>query len=149
MTNKRLELSVLVALIGALAVLTPPLYRPLLSNESNIVYAQGQQQLQTGADDPMKHFSGADWWLKVNVQGLSPQSASVTIHLYGPAGSGFSDTSTLSYAGNHFDLFAVNGNSIRIRDQYQVCVDQDGSSNQRCQILVHNAGDESLDVSIS
>jgi hypothetical protein len=150
MTNKILRLSILVALVGALTVLTPPLYRTLLSNESNIVYAQERQQLQTGAaDDPMKHFSGADWWLKVNINGLSPQSASVTIHLYGPAGSGFSDTSTLSYTGNHFALFAVNGNSIRIGDQYQVCVDQDGSSNQRCQILVHNAGDESLDVSIS
>jgi len=83
----------------------------------------------------------------VNVQGLSPQSAPVTIHIYGPVGSGFSDTSTLSYTGNHFDLFAVNGNSVRI-DQYQVCIDQNGS-NQRCQILVHNAGDESLDVSVS
>ena len=101
------------------------------------------------ADDPMKHFSGADWWLKVNINGLSPQTAPVTIHLDGPAGSGFFDTSTLSYTGNQFALFAVNGNSIRIGDQYQVCVDQDGSSNQRCQILVHNAGDESLDVSIS
>ena len=151
MNNKRLGISVfLVALAGALTVLIPTLYRILLSNENNIVYAQEQQQLQTGAaDDPVKHFSGADWSLKVNVQGLSPQSAPVTIHLYGPAGSGFSDTSTLSYTGNHFALFAVNGNSIRIGDQYQVCVDQDGSSNQRCQILVHNAGDESLDVSIS
>lgn len=148
MINKILGLSVfLVALVGALAVLTPTLYRTLLSNESNVVYAQEQQQLQTGAaDDPMKHFSGADWWLKVNIKGLSPQSAPVTIHLYGPAGSGFSDTSTLSYAGNHFALFAVNGNSIRIGDQYQVCVDQNGS-NQQCQTSVHNAGDESLDVS--
>jgi hypothetical protein len=146
MTNKILGLSILVALVGALTVLTPPLYRPLLSNESNIVYAQEQQ---TGAaDDPMKHFSGADWSLKVNINGLSPQSAPVTIHLYGPAGSGFSDTSTLSYAGNHFALFAVNGNLIRIGDQYQVCVDQNGS-NQRCQTLVHNAGDQSLDVSVS
>jgi hypothetical protein len=145
MTNKILGLSILVALVGALTVLTP-LYRPLLSNESNIVYAQEQQ---TGAaDDPMKHFSGADWSLKVNINGLSPQSAPVTIHLYGPAGSGFSDTSTLSYAGNHFALFAVNGNLIRIGDQYQVCVDQNGS-NQRCQTLVHNAGDQSLDVSVS
>ena len=119
-----------------------------MSNESNVVYAQERQQLQTGAvDDPMKHFSGADWSLKVNIKGLSPQSAPVTIHLYGPAGSGFSDTSTLSYTGNHFALFAVNGNVIRIGDQYQVCVDQNGS-NQRCQILVHNAGDESLDMSI-
>jgi len=66
MTNKILGLSLLVVLVGALAVLTPPLYRTLLSNESNIVYAQEQlQQLQTGAaDDPMKHFSGADWSLK-------------------------------------------------------------------------------------
>ena len=144
MTNKMLGLSILVALVGALAVPTPPLYRTLLSNENNIVYAQERQQLQTGAaDNPMKHFSGADWSLKVNVQGFSPQSAPVTIHIYGPAGSGFSDTSTLSYTGNHFDLFAVNGNSIRIGDQYQVCVDPNGS-NQRCQILVHNAGDESL-----
>ena len=118
-----------------------------MSNESNVVYAQERQQLQTGAvDDPMKHFSGADWSLKVNVQGLSPQSAPVTIHLYGPAGSDFSDTSTLSYTGNHFALFAVNGNAIHIGDQYQVCVDQSGS-NQRCQTLVHNAGDQSLDVS--
>jgi hypothetical protein len=150
MDNKRLGISVfLVVLVGALAVSTP-LYRTLLSNESNIVYAQEQQLLQTGAaDDPMKHFSGTDWWLKVNIKGLSPQSAPVTIHLYGPAGSGFSDTSTLSYTGNQFALFAVNGNSIRIGDQYQVCVDQNGSSNQRCQTLVHNAGDESLDVSIS
>src|SRR5690242_19617227 len=102
MTNKILGLSVfLVALVGALAVLALPLYRTLLSNESNVVYAQEQQQLQTGAD----------WSLKVNVQGLSPQSAPVTIHLYGPAGSGFSDTLTLSYAGNHFALFAVNGNA--------------------------------------
>lgn len=52
------------------------------------------------------------------------------------------------YAGNHFALFAVNGNVIYIGDQYQVCVDQNGS-NQRCQTLVHNAGDESLDVSVS
>ena len=150
MTNKILGLSVLVALIDALTVLIPTLYRTLLSNESDIVYAQEQQQLQTGAaaDDPMKHFSGADWWLKVNINGLSPQSAPVTIHLYGSAGSGFSDTSTLSYTGNHFALFAVNGNLIRIGDQYQVCVDQNGS-NQRCQTLVHNAGDESLDVSVS
>src|SRR5689334_3619889 len=148
MTNKILGLSILVALVGALTVLTPPLYRTLLSNESNIVYAQERQQLQTGAaDDPMKHFSGADWWLKVNINGLSPQTAPVTIHLYGPAGSGFSDTSTLSYTGNHFALFAVNGNAIQIGDQYQVCVDQNGS-NQQCQTSVHNAGDESLDVSI-
>jgi hypothetical protein len=133
MTNKILGLSVLVALIGALTFLTP-LYRALMSNESNVVYAQEQ-------------FSGADWSLKVNVQGLSPQSTPVTIHLYGPAGSGFSDTS-LSYPGNHFVLFAVNGNSIRIGDQYQVCIDQNGS-NQRCQTFVHNAGDESLDISIS
>ena len=147
MANKILGLSLLVVLVGALAVLTPLLYRTLLLNESNIVYAQERQQLQTrAADDPMKHFSGADWSLKVNVQGLSPQSAPVTIHLYGPSGSGFSDTSSLSYTGNHFALFAVNGNLIRIGDQYQVCVDQNGS-NQRCQILVHNAGDESLDVS--
>ena len=83
----------------------------------------------------------------MNVQGFSPQSAPVTIYLYGPADSGFSDTLTLSYAGNHFALFAVNGNAIHIGDQYQVCVDQNGS-NQRCQILVHNAGDESLDMSI-
>ena len=138
MTNKMLGISVLVALIGALAVLALPLYRTLLSNESNVVYAQEQQQLQTGAD----------WTLKVNVQGLSPQTAAVTIHLYGPAGSGFSDTSTLSYTGNHFAIFAVNGNYIRIGDQYQVCVDQNGS-NQQCQTLVHNAGDESLDVSVS
>jgi hypothetical protein len=145
MTNKILGLSVLFSLVGALTVLTPH-YGTLLSNENNIVYAQGQQ---TGAaEDPMKHFSGADWSLKVNVQGFSPQSTPVTIHLYGPAGSGFSDTSTLSYTGNHFALFAVNGNSIRIGDQYQVCVDQNGS-NQRCQILVHNAGDESLVVSVS
>jgi hypothetical protein len=148
MTYKILGISVLVALVGAVAALTSPLYRTLLSNESSIVYAQEQQQLQTGAaDDPMKHFSGADWSLKVNVQGLSPQSTPVTIHLYGPTGSGFSDTSTLSYTGNHFALFAVNGNAIRIGDQYQVCVDQNGS-NQRCQTLVHNAGDESLDVSV-
>ena len=75
MNNKRLGLSVfLVAIVGALTVLTPPHYGTLLSNENNIVYAQGRQ-LQTGAaDDPMKHFSGADWWLKVNVQGLSPKS---------------------------------------------------------------------------
>jgi hypothetical protein len=146
MTNKILGLSVLFSLVGALTVLTPH-YGTLLSNENNIVYAQGQQ---TGAaEDPMKHFSGADWSLKVNVQGFSPQSTPVTIHLYGPAGSGFSDTSTLSYTGNHFALFAVNGNSIRIGDQYQVCVDQNGSSNQRCQTLVHNAGDESLDISVS
>lgn len=74
MTNKILGKSVfLVALIGALTVLTPPLYRIRLSHESNVVYAQRQQQLQTGAaDDPMKHFSGADWWLKVNIKGLSP-----------------------------------------------------------------------------
>jgi hypothetical protein len=151
MTNKLLGISVfLVALIGALTVSTPTFYRTLLSNEGNVVYAQGRQQLQTGAaDDPMRNFSGADWWLKVNVQGLSPQSAPVTIHLYGPSGSGFSDTSTLSYTGNHFSLFAVNGNSIRIGDQYQVCVDQDGSSNQRCQTLVHNAGDESMNISVS
>jgi hypothetical protein len=149
MTYKILGISVLVALVGAVAALTSPLYRTLLSNESSIVYAQEQQQLQTGAaDDPMKHFSGADWSLKVNVQGLSPQSTPVTIHLYGPTGSGFSDTSTLSYTGNHFALFAVNGNAIRIGDQYQVCVDQNGS-NQRCQTLVHNAGDESLDVSVN
>jgi hypothetical protein len=150
MTNKILGLSILVALIGAIAALTPPLYGALMSNESNVVYAQEQQQLQTGAaaDDPMKHFSGTDWWLKVNINGLSPQSAPVTIHLYGAAGSGFSDTSTLSYAGNQFTLFAVNGNLIHIGDQYQVCVDQNGS-NQRCQTLVHNAGDESLDVSVS
>ena len=111
MNNKRLGISVfLVVLVGALAVSTP-LYRTLLSNESDIVYAQERQQLQTGAaDDPMKHFSGADWSLKVNIKGLSPQSAPVTIHLYGPANSGFSDTSTLSYTGNHFALFAVNGN---------------------------------------
>jgi hypothetical protein len=148
MNNKRLGISVfLVALAGALTVLTPTLYRILLSNENNIVYAQEQQQLQTGAaDDPVKHFSGADWSLKVNVKGLSPQSASVTIHLYGPANSGFSDTLTLSYTGNHFALFAVNGNAIQIGDQYQVCVDQNGS-NQQCQTSVHNAGDESLDVS--
>jgi hypothetical protein len=149
MTYKILGISVLVALVGAVAALTSPLYRTLLSNESSIVYAQEQQQLQTGAaDDPMKHFSGADWSLKVNVQGLSPQSTPVTIHLYGPTGSGFSDTSTLSYTGNHFALFAVNGNVIQIGDQYQVCVDQNGS-NQRCQTLVHNAGDESLDVSVN
>jgi hypothetical protein len=148
MNNKRLGISVfLVALAGALTVLIPTLYRILLSNENNIVYAQEQQKLQTGAADGlMKHFSGADWSLKVNVQGLSPQSAPVIIHLYGPAGSGFSDTSALSYAGNHFALFAVNGNAIRIGDQYQVCVDQNGS-NQQCQTSVHNAGDESLDVS--
>src|ERR1044071_9438426 len=147
MTNKILGLSVfVVALVGALTVLIPSLYGTLLSNENNIVYAQ-KHQLQTGAaDDPMKHFSGADWWLKVNINGLSPQSAPVTIHVYGPAGSGFSDTSTLSYTGNQFALFAVNGNSIHIGDQYQVCVDQNGS-NQRCQTSVHNAGDESLDVS--
>jgi hypothetical protein len=108
MTNKLLGISVLVALVGALAVLAIPLYRIRLSNESNIVYAQEQQQLQTrSADDPMKHFSGADWWLKVNVQGLSPQSAPVTIHVYGPAGSGFSDTSTLSYTGNQFALLRL------------------------------------------
>lgn len=136
MTNKILGLSVLVAIVGALAVLALPLYRTLLSNESDIVYAQ-EQQLQTGAD----------WSLKVNINGLSPQSAPVTIHLYGPVGSGFSDTLTLSYTGNHFALFAVNGNVIHIGDQYQVCVDQNGS-NQRCQTLVHSAGDESLDVSI-
>ena len=149
MTNKILAILVLVALVGALTFLTP-LYGALMSNESNVVYAQEQQQLQTGAaaDDSMKLFSGADWWLKVNINGLNPQSAPVTIHLYGPAGSGFSDTSTLSYTGNQFTLFAVNGNVIRIGDQYQVCVDQNGS-NQRCQTLVHNAGDESLDVSIS
>jgi hypothetical protein len=151
MNNKRLGISVvLVVLVGALAVSTPPLYRTLLSNESDIVYAQEQQQLQTrAADDPMRNFSGTDWSLKVNIKGLSPRSAPVTIHLYGPAGSGFSDTSTLSYTGNQFALFAVNGNSIRIGDQYQVCVDQNGSSNQRCQTLVHNAGDESLDISVS
>jgi hypothetical protein len=149
MTNKILGLSVLVALVGALAALTPLLYRTLLSHEGDVVYAQEQQQLQTrAADDLMKHLSGTDWSLKVNINGLSPQSAPVTIHLYGPAGSGFSDTSTLSYSGNHFALFAVNGNVIHIGDQYQVCVDQNGSSNQRCQTLVHNAGDESLDVSI-
>ena len=149
MNNKILEISVLVSLVGALTVLIPTLYRTLLSHESNIVYAQELQQLQTrAADDPMKPFSGTDWWLKVNIQGLNPQSAPVTIHLYGPAGSGFSDTSTLYYTGNHFDLFAVNGNLIRIGDQYQVCVDQNGS-NQRCQTLVHNAYDESLDVSVS
>jgi hypothetical protein len=148
MTNKMLRLSILVALVGALAVLTPSLYRTLLSNERNIVYAQEQQQLQTGApDDPMKHFSGADWSLKVNINGLSPQSAPVTIHLYGPSGSGLSDTLTLSYTGNHFALFAVNGNSIQIGDQYQICVDQNGS-NQRCQTLIHKAGDESLDLSV-
>jgi uncharacterized protein YigE (DUF2233 family) len=148
MTNKILGLSVLVTLVGALTVLTLPLYGTLLSNEHNIVYAQERQQLQTGAaDDPMKHFSGADWSVKVSVQGFSPQSSQVTIHLYGPAGSGFSDTSTLSYAENHFALFAVNGNVIHIGDQYQVCFDQNGS-NQRCQTLVHNAGDESLDVSV-
>jgi hypothetical protein len=147
MTNKIQGLSLLVVPVGALTVLISPLYRTLMSNESNIVYAQEQQQLQTrAADDPMKHFSGADWSLKVNVQGLSPQSTPVTIHLYGPTGSGFSDTSTLLYTGNHFALFAVNGNSIRVGDQYQVCVDRNGS-NQRCQILVHNAGYESLDVS--
>lgn len=148
MTNKRLGIPVLVALIGALAVLALPLYRTPSSNESDIVYAQEQQQQTRPADDSMKHFSGTDWSLKVNVQGFSPQSSPVTIHLYGPAGSGFSDTSTLSYAGNHFALFAVNGNSIHIGDQYQVCVDQN-VSNQRCQTLVHNAGDESLDVSVS
>jgi len=127
---------------------TPLPYRTLLSNESDIVYAQERQQLQTGAaDDPMKHLSGSEWWLKVNIKDLSPQSAPVTIHIYGPAGSGFSDTSTLSYTGNHFALFAVNGNVIQIGDQYQVCVDQNDNSDQRCQTLVHNAGDESLDVS--
>jgi hypothetical protein len=148
MTNKILAILVLVALVGALTFLTP-LYGALLSNESDIVYAQEQQQLQTGAaDDPMKHFSGADWWLKVNINGLNAQSGPVTIHLYGPAGSGFSDTSTLSYAGNHFALFAVNGNLIHIGDQYQVCVDRNGS-NQRCQTLVHSAGDESLDVLVN
>ena len=147
MTNKILGLSVLVALVGALAALTPLLYRTLLSHESNVVYAREQQLQIRAADDPMKHFSGADWSLKVNIKGLSPQSAPVTIHLYGPAGSGFSDTSTLSYTGNQFAIFAVNGNAIRIGDQYQVCVDQNGSSNQQCQTLVHNAGDESLDVS--
>src|SRR5690242_2375962 len=136
MTNNILGLSLLVVPVGALTVLTPHLYRTLLSNESNIVYVQKQQQLQTrAAGDPMRHFSGADWSLKVNIQGLSPQSIPVTIHLYGPAGSGFSDTSTLSYTGNQFALFAVNGNFIRIGDQYQLCVDQNGSSNQRCQIL--------------
>jgi len=128
---------------------TPLPYRTLLSNESDIVYAQERQQLQTGAaDDPMKHLSGSEWWLKVNIKDLSPQSAPVTIHIYGPAGSGFSDTSTLSYTGNHFALFAVNGNVIHIGDQYQVCVDQNGS-NQRCQTLVHNAGDESMNISVS
>ena len=138
MINKILGISVfLVGLVGALAVLALPLYRTLLSNESNVVYAQ-EQQLQTGTD----------WSLKVNIQGFSPQTAPVTIHLYGPAGSGFSDTSILSYTGNHFALFAVNGNLIHIGDQYQVCVDQNGS-NQRCQTLVHNASDESLDVSVS
>src|SRR5689334_17568600 len=117
MTDKLLGISFfLVVLVGALAALTPPLYGTQLSNENNIVYAQEQQQLQTGAD----------WWLKVNINGLSPQTAPVTIHLYGPSGSGLSDTSTLSYTGNHFALFAVNGNSIRIGDQYQVCVDQNG-----------------------
>ena len=65
MTNKILGLSVLVVLVGALAALTPSLYRTLLSNESDIVYTMEQQQLQTrAADDPMKHFSGADWSLK-------------------------------------------------------------------------------------
>ena len=44
MTNKILGISVLVALVGALAVLALPLYRTLLSNESDIVYAQEQQQ---------------------------------------------------------------------------------------------------------
>jgi predicted membrane-bound mannosyltransferase len=39
MTNKILGLSVLVALVGALAALTPLLYRTLLSHESNVVYA--------------------------------------------------------------------------------------------------------------
>jgi hypothetical protein len=149
MTNKILGLSVfVVALVGALTVPTLSLYGTLLSNENNIVYAQDQQLQIRAADDPMKHFSGADWSLKVNVQGFSPQSAPVTIHIYGPAGSGFSDTSTLSYTGNQFALFAVNGNAIPIGDQYQVCVDQNGS-NQRCQTLVHNAGDESLDISVS
>src|ERR1051326_2519855 len=148
MTNKILGLSVLVALVGALAALTPLLYRTLLSHESNVVYALEQQLQIRAADDPMKHFSGADWSLKVNIKGLSPQSAPVTtVHLYGSAGSGFSDTSTLSYTGNHFALFAVNGNVIQIGDQYQVCVDQNDNSDQRCQTLVHNAGDESLDVS--
>jgi uncharacterized membrane protein len=58
MTNKILGLSIfLVVFVGALSALTPT----LLSNESNIVYAQEQQLLQTGAaDDPMKRFSGAD-----------------------------------------------------------------------------------------
>ena len=126
MINKILGLSVfLVALGRELAVLTSTLYRTLLSNESDTVYAQEQQQLQTrAADDPMKHFSGADWWLKVNIKGLSPQSAPVTICLYGPAGSGFSYASALSYTGNHFALFAVNGNLIHMGDQYQVCVDR-------------------------
>jgi len=35
--------------------------------------------------------------------------------------------------------------STAYRRRYQVCVDQNGS-NQRCQTLVHNAGDVSLDV---
>ena len=61
MTNKILGLSLLVVLVGALAALVPPLYRIRLSNESNVVYAQKQQQQQTvAADDPMKHFSVAD-----------------------------------------------------------------------------------------
>ena len=45
MTNKILGISVLVVLVGALAVLALPLYRTLVSNESNVVYAQEQQQL--------------------------------------------------------------------------------------------------------
>ncbi|HEY6164415.1 MAG TPA: hypothetical protein VIW25_05865 [Nitrososphaeraceae archaeon] len=81
MTNKILGLSVLVALVGALAALTPLLYRTLLSHESNVVYAREQQLQIRAADDPMKHFSGADWSLKVNIKGLSPQSAPVTIDL--------------------------------------------------------------------
>jgi hypothetical protein len=54
MINKILGLSVfLVALAGALTVLTPPVHITLMSNEVNVVYAQ-EQQLQTrAADDPM------------------------------------------------------------------------------------------------
>ena len=80
MINNILGLSVfLVSLVGALTVLTPTLYRTPLSHESKVVYAQEQQQLQTrSADDPMKHFSGVDWSLKLNINGLNPQSAPVT-----------------------------------------------------------------------
>jgi hypothetical protein len=108
----------------------------IVSSLSLLSLAQSHQQLVAAQSVQ----TGSDWTLQVNVHGLNSQNSPVVVSVSSP---GFSSSSTISAQDqNHFAIFAINGNYIQIGDEYKVCV------NQQCETHTHNAGDESLDISV-